>query len=235
MGRLTDWRWLLRPLDRRTIERVDDDLRDEFAFHLDQLAAEYERDGRSADDARRAAAARFGDVETYRRRCARIQLEDRIMLQRVNLALMIVVLVAISALFLHVASNQRAQRQALDAIASRLETLGRAPDLAATAHLRTELDEERRRSAALTAFLETMLSEADPQAMMRNQVRLVEVLEQAAATAETIDAPGSDAVRARILETIDNVRREMQSAEPAAIDPRGSGAQPVVNRSNAGA
>lgn len=46
---------------------VDADVEDELAFHLEMRAREYQARGLSAEDARHAASARFGDIATVAR------------------------------------------------------------------------------------------------------------------------------------------------------------------------
>lgn len=49
-----------------TRERVERDVRDEIEFHIDNVTAELVARGMSADEARREAARRFGDIDRHR-------------------------------------------------------------------------------------------------------------------------------------------------------------------------
>ena len=64
--------WFTRLVAIFRREHLDRDLDDEIRTHIDLLAAEYERNGMSAADARLAARRAFGGVEqmkeTYRDR-----------------------------------------------------------------------------------------------------------------------------------------------------------------------
>ena len=64
------WSWIVRP-------RPEDELDEELAFHLEQRAREYIDRGMTPDEARRAAAARFGDVGRVRTTCAPLLAADR--------------------------------------------------------------------------------------------------------------------------------------------------------------
>jgi hypothetical protein len=57
----------VRALVRRT--RVDAELDEELAFHLDRETATHERDGMSAADARREAMRHFGGIQNVREEC----------------------------------------------------------------------------------------------------------------------------------------------------------------------
>lgn len=66
MARSVTRRWIRRlraVLGRRT---VDEELQEEFSFHLEQQTAKYVAEGMSAAEARRRAAVDFGGVERYR-------------------------------------------------------------------------------------------------------------------------------------------------------------------------
>jgi len=111
------------PPDPREPREVDDDLDDEFEFHLQMLQREEEAAGASPVAARAAAERRFGDIERVRRACRRIALWERTMIQRFNAVLTIVLLAAVVALGAQVMLGQRRTADTLDTIAARLETL----------------------------------------------------------------------------------------------------------------
>ena len=64
------WRWIVRP-------RPEHELDEELAFHLEQRTREYIDRGMTPGEARRAAAARFGDVGRVRTACAPLLAADR--------------------------------------------------------------------------------------------------------------------------------------------------------------
>ncbi len=73
MRRLLLQSWLWKP-------KVEDEVSDEVAFHLEMRRREYVARGMTPDEARRAALARFGDLERAQARCREIgKLRDRTM------------------------------------------------------------------------------------------------------------------------------------------------------------
>ena len=64
------------------------EIREEIGFHLEMRARELERRGLAPGAARRAAEERFGGVEKTVGECLRASGEERLMLQKVNLALL---------------------------------------------------------------------------------------------------------------------------------------------------
>ncbi len=87
-GALLPWATL------RSAADIDADIREELEFHLAMRTEENERGGMSADEARRDAESRFGDFEARRRECQRIDLGPRLLMQRLQLGLLLL-LVAI--------------------------------------------------------------------------------------------------------------------------------------------
>ncbi len=72
----------------RSVADIDADIRDELEFHLAMCTEENVRAGMSADEARRDAESRFGDFEARRRECQKIVLGPRLLMQRLQLALL---------------------------------------------------------------------------------------------------------------------------------------------------
>ena len=97
------WPWL----EPRSTGQIDADLDHEFAFHLEQLEHEFIEAGQSADEAKAAALARFGDVAGIKEQCKRIALEERIMLQRINAVVMVIVLIAVGFVSVQVYLTQQ--------------------------------------------------------------------------------------------------------------------------------
>lgn len=114
---------LLPHLDPRTSDQIERDVDDEFEFHLASIESELVAAGDSPEQARHAAAERFGDTEKYRRQCRRIAMEDRIMLQRMNAVLMMIVLLAVIGVSVQMYFTQRDNSLALANIATELASM----------------------------------------------------------------------------------------------------------------
>jgi len=110
---------LPRP-DGRNEAQIDDDLDAEFAFHMEMRARQLEAEGMDARAARGSAQAKFGDIQAIKSQCRRLVLQERIMLQRINFVMMIVVLLAVVAVGVQVMITQRYNTLALQAITSDL-------------------------------------------------------------------------------------------------------------------
>ena len=63
-----------------TRARIDDELRDEFHFHIEERIAQFMAGGMSRPDAEAEVRRRFGDLETYRQMTRRID-EDTMRLR----------------------------------------------------------------------------------------------------------------------------------------------------------
>ncbi len=117
-----------RPPDPRPRAEIEREIDDELQFHLDELAGELRSAGMDADVARHEAGRLFGDYDQVRVDCARIQLGERLMLQRFQMLATVLLLLAVGWLAWEgVASREelRSQAQAnmrLLAAMERLET-----------------------------------------------------------------------------------------------------------------
>jgi hypothetical protein len=109
--------------DRRTPDQIARDVDDEFEFHLASLESELAAAGAAPEQARQAAVKRFGDADKYRRQCERIAMEDRIMLQRINAVLMVIVLLAVIGVSVQMYLTQRNNSQALADITTQLASM----------------------------------------------------------------------------------------------------------------
>lgn len=112
----------LRPPDPRPLAEIEADIRDELEFHLAMRAADNEALGMPATEAREDALRRFGDVERIERRCRTILAGERIMLQRLQTVLTLVLLGTVVYLAL---AQQRAQEANQAALAKMAEALDR--------------------------------------------------------------------------------------------------------------
>lgn len=114
-----------RPSDPRSEQEIDRDLDEEFAFHLEQIERELtDADPTlSHDEAARLAQLRFGDTDQLKKRCRRIAMEDRIMLQRFNAALMVIVMLMVIGVSAQMYITQRYNSLALQAITMELASM----------------------------------------------------------------------------------------------------------------
>lgn len=85
----------LRPPDSRPIKQIEREIVDELRFHLEMRVEDNVRAGMSPEAARLDAQRRFGDFRQIHRTCRRIQLGERIMLQRIQVALTASLLVVV--------------------------------------------------------------------------------------------------------------------------------------------
>lgn len=121
-----------RSPDARPLAEIAADIDAELEFHVEESARALEQAGLAPELARAEALKRFGDYGRIRRECARTCMGERIMLQRIQLVLTAVLVLAVGALLW---SNRQS-------------------DVAA----RAALDAERQRTAALLARVEERLS-----------------------------------------------------------------------------
>ena len=109
-------RFGLPKFDPRDDQQIDAQIDDELTFHNEQVTRELVEAGQSVDDAKANALARFGDVQQIKAQCKRIALGERIMLQRINLVLMIVVLLAVAFVGVQMYVTQKYNTLALQEI-----------------------------------------------------------------------------------------------------------------------
>lgn len=103
----------VKALDARPVAEVDREILDELEFHVEMCTLDGIRSGLSPAAAREAALSKFGDFERVRRRCRRALLGERIMLQRIQAVLLVILLVAVIALGYQAYTVQRANQQTL--------------------------------------------------------------------------------------------------------------------------
>lgn len=127
---MTPWNQVaayLRLPDPRPIGEIEEDIRAELEFHLEMRAQDNVRAGMPLDEARADALRRFGDFDRIRRTCRRIQLGDRIMLQRIQAVLTAVLLVAVVVLGVLVYRMQTAQETQNARLLASLEQIAQRP------------------------------------------------------------------------------------------------------------
>lgn len=87
-----------RSPDARPLPEIAADIDEELAFHVEESARALTEEGLDADSARAEALRRFGDYGRIRRECARTQMGERVMLQRIQLVLTAVLILAVVVL-----------------------------------------------------------------------------------------------------------------------------------------
>jgi len=123
MSALRELAAYVRLPDPRPIAEIDEEIREELAFHLEMRALENVSAGMAPEEARRDALRRFGDLEKTRRACRRIVVGDRIMLQRIQAGLTAILLVAVICLGFAVYRGQLANQAAMSRMAETLEKI----------------------------------------------------------------------------------------------------------------
>ena len=103
---------LPRPPDPRPLQVLDQEILDELDFHIEMRTRDNMDAGMSADEARRNAVERFGDFEHIHKECRQVLLGERIMLQRVQAVLTLVLLGAVVFLGVELYRGQRANEAA---------------------------------------------------------------------------------------------------------------------------
>jgi hypothetical protein len=115
----------LRLPDRRPIGEIDSDILDELTFHVEMRTSDNQRAGMSPEEARADALGRFGDFDRTRRRCRRILLGDRIMLQRLQAVVTLVLLGAVVYLAVSFYGWQRDQSAVTAQMLASLEQIAK--------------------------------------------------------------------------------------------------------------
>jgi len=136
--------FFIPPPDSRSESEIEADIADEILFHLRESAREFREAGETEEAARALAKEQFGNVEGYKRQMKRIALKERIMLQRINLALMIIVILVVGAVSVQVFTTQRYNTLALQAITAKLADMETSAQSAAkTGYVIVEGDLEK--------------------------------------------------------------------------------------------
>ena len=114
----------LRSADPRSVDEIQREIDDELAFHLAMRTENHVRQGMTQAEGRSAAAERFGDYERIRKACRQTLLGERIMLQRLQTGLIVVLLLAVAAIGYQSYVAQESNRDALAALTEQLTRLG---------------------------------------------------------------------------------------------------------------
>jgi hypothetical protein len=116
----------LPAIDLRPISQIEQEIVDELEFHIAMRTEENMNQGMSPAAARAAALTQFGDFAAVHQKCRRALLGARIMSQRIQMALSLVLLAAVMLLAVQLFTSQRANQAAIDDIASALRQLAPA-------------------------------------------------------------------------------------------------------------
>jgi hypothetical protein len=114
--------------DGRPIREIDADIVDELTFHIEMRTQDNLRTGMTPEAARSDALSRFGDFNRTHRRCRRILLGDRIMLQRLQTVLTVALLGAVVYLAVGFYGWQRSQAAVTAKMLASLEQIARKQD-----------------------------------------------------------------------------------------------------------
>jgi RNA polymerase sigma-70 factor (ECF subfamily) len=133
MSWLQTFAFIRRPPDARPMRVVDQEIVDELEFHLDMRTLDNVGAGMSADQARQDALRRFGDFERIHKACRQTLLGERIMLQRLQAILTLVLLVAIIFMGVALYRGQCANEAATAQMMEKLDKLAQKPALDKTA------------------------------------------------------------------------------------------------------
>jgi Bacterial Ig-like domain len=113
--------------DGKSLGEIDREIRDELRFHLEMRTEDNLRLGMTPADARISAEERFGNFRHIHQSCRKALLGERIMLQRLQTGLIVILLLAVVALGFQMYSAQRASQAALADVAASLARLNSAP------------------------------------------------------------------------------------------------------------
>ncbi len=113
------------PPDPRPVHVVEEEILDELEFHLAMRTEENISAGMSAGQARQDAIARFGDFERVHKACRQTLLGERIMLQRVQAVLTVVLLGAVVFMGVTFYRGQQANEAALIRMTESLDQLAK--------------------------------------------------------------------------------------------------------------
>jgi hypothetical protein len=116
---------LPRPPDQRPIGQIEQEIIDELQFHIEMRTIDNAKAGMGPDEAREEAVRRFGDFERIHKACRKTLLGERIMLQRIQTALMLVLTGAVIFLGVAFYLGQQANREATAAMMQKNEVATR--------------------------------------------------------------------------------------------------------------
>jgi len=111
----------IRPPDGRPMDLIEREIDDELRFHVEMRTDDNVRAGMSPEEARDDAHRRFGDFRRIHTTCRRIQLGERIMLQRIQVALTAILLVVVVVMAVSFSKRQARYDAALAGLGQSME------------------------------------------------------------------------------------------------------------------
>lgn len=180
----------ISPPDPRPTRAIEDEIAEELEFHLALSTEEGIEAGLSPGEARETARARFGDVERIRRDCRRMQIGDRVMLQRINAVAVVLLLVAVVALGWRSLASEARSEATIAELRADVKELTRAlggGEVLAAEPVRVSLGEG--------ALEEALRRRVDPTGHLGAEVRREDdgyVVEMPGAEIVLADEPGND-------------------------------------------
>lgn len=181
--------------ERRSRSQIECDLEDEIAFHLAMKERELIEAGHAPDAACRLARTAFGDIDHIKHQCIRIAMEDHIMLQRIHIALTVLLALALVISIWMGVNRIRRER----------EISMQNSVLAMTA--RVQAEEAHARAEAVQKFLSSVLIAAQPHAS-RTPEDMRRVLEDAARQVDR-DFAGHESIAAELHRAIDEAKKKL--------------------------
>lgn len=116
-----------RPPDSRPIRQLEQEILDELEFHVEMRTLDNISAGMSPCEARQNAVNRFGDFRQIYMSCRRTVLGERIMLQRVQAVLSLVLLGAVIYMGVELYHGQRANEAATERMMQALDKIAKEP------------------------------------------------------------------------------------------------------------
>lgn len=104
-------------------QRINDAIDEEFAFHIAQLEAELRAQGHAEELIAQEVRRRFGDPAKLRKQCQSIAMKEHMMLQKINLAMLVVLVIAVAALAMMLVNSNRRSGERIDELMSQLQTV----------------------------------------------------------------------------------------------------------------
>jgi RNA polymerase sigma-70 factor (ECF subfamily) len=106
---------------------IEQEIVDELEFHIEMRTLDNQNAGMPPREARQDALRRFGNIERIHKACRRTLLGERIMLQRIQAVLTLILLGAVIFMGVELYRGQRANEAATALMIQRLEKLAEKP------------------------------------------------------------------------------------------------------------
>ncbi|MCA9076123.1 MAG: HEAT repeat domain-containing protein [Planctomycetaceae bacterium] len=129
---------LQQPTDAK-LARLEAELDEEFAFHVESTQRRLELSGQTPQEAGEQARRIFGDSVLYKSQCAYIAREDAIMLKKLHAILTVLLLIGVTVLGSMLYLGQQRHIRAMESLGGQLGEMERSLD-ARVDHLKQDLD-----------------------------------------------------------------------------------------------